>query len=123
MMDDDVREAHVWAMRLRGFHGGSFRHTCDAGTCTRPAHWRYYPEANPLLARLTAGAAAYEVYRVAGADGRPAQDEAYAILRLADGLYAPVAIIGALREAYLYACDFALDELGQGAARELPPIG
>lgn len=76
--------AHLEALRLIAVHGGNFDHTCDRATCTRRAHWRYFPERNERLAELrTCDGGAYEVYEVAGDDGYPELDEAdgYCVLR------------------------------------------
>lgn len=114
MMDDDVREAHVAAMRLKGFHGGNFDHTCSAGTCTRPAHWRYYPEQNPQLARLAAPEGAYEVYAVAGEDGCP-NGTGYAVLRVhttgRQEVYEAAALVTDYADAVRLACEMAVTEM------------
>lgn len=112
---DDVRAAHLAALRMIGFHGGSFNHTCDRATCTRAAHWRYYPEANPQLARLLRPSGAYEVYEVAAPDGHPAGQGAFVVLRLSEGpagrFYRVEALVGGYAEAVRLACMFAVDEM------------
>ena len=110
-VSDDTRAAHLAALRLIGFHGGSFAHNCDAATCTRAAHWRYFPEQNPILARLAIPCGAYEVYEVAAADGYPA-GAGFALLRLSEGpagrWYTTAALCSTYGEAVRTAFQFAV---------------
>lgn len=108
---EETRAAHLAALRLIGFHGGSFNHTCSAATCTRAAHWRYFPEDNPQLARLAIPGGAYEVYAVAAADGYPG-GAGFALLRLSDGpagrWYTATALCSTYGEAVRTAFQFAV---------------
>lgn len=114
-VSDDVRYAHLAALRMFCFHGGSFDHTCDAGTCTRAAHWRYLPERNPQLARLLRPCGAYEVYEVSRADGYPAGQSAFVVLRLDEGpagrFYRVETLVGGYAEAVRIACEMAVGEM------------
>lgn len=114
-VSNETRHAHLTALRMIGFHGGSFDHTCDAGTCTRAAHWRYFPERNPQLARLLRPCGAYEVYEVSAADGHPSGQGAFVVLRLSEGpagrFYRVEALVGGYAEAVRIACEMAVGEM------------
>lgn len=108
------RAAHLSALRLMGFHGGAFDKVCDAARCVRPAHWRYYPEANPLLAQVAIRGGAYEVYAVAGADGHPAVPRrGFCILRRVGQLYTVTGLVSLYADAVRLAAECGIDETDQ----------
>lgn len=120
----EALEAHLRALRLIGVHGGSFRHTCAAATCTRRAHWRYFSECNPRLAEMLIVCGAYEVYEIADEDGY-ASGRGYVVLERADGpsgsLYVASKEWGTLVEALRYACEMAVENIRQETEGQCVP--
>lgn len=129
----EARAAHMDALRLIGHHRTALEgHACEKATCTRPAHWRVYRDANPRLAEVLIICGAYEVYEaVSPQTGYPVRDGGYAVLERADGpagtLYVDSARFGTWPEAIRYACEKSIEniaqEVGEPITRPAPVPG